>query len=45
MPLLLQVFVPLQVPLPPRLFVQLTEVTATLSETVPPMLKELLPVL
>ena len=38
MPLLLQLLVPLQVPLPPRLFDQLTEVTATLSAALPPML-------
>ena len=44
MPLLLQLLVPLQVPLPPRLFDQLTEVTALLSEAVPPMLNWELPV-
>ena len=44
MPLLLQVLVPLQVPLPPRLFFQLTAVTALLSEAVPPMLSWELPV-
>ena len=39
MPDLLQLVVPLQVPLPPRLFVQLTRVTFTLSVAVPPMLE------
>ena len=37
MPVLLQLVVPLQVPLPPRLFDQLTRVTAMLSEAVPAM--------
>jgi hypothetical protein len=45
MPFLLQLLVPLQSPLPPRLFVQLTCVTATLSEAVPAMSKEILLVL
>ena len=44
MALLLQVLVPLQVPLPPRLFVQRTEETALLSEAVPPMFSWELPV-
>ena len=44
MALSLQVFVPLQVPLPPRLFSQITDVTASLSEAEPPMLSWELPV-
>ena len=44
MALLLQVVVPLQVPLPPRLFDQLTAVTALLSAAVPPMFSWELPV-
>ena len=35
MPVWLQLLVPLQAPLPPRLLDQLTAVTATLSEAVP----------
>jgi hypothetical protein len=41
-PLWLQVVVPLQVPLPPLSLVQLTRVTPTLSEAVPPMFRLLL---
>ena len=42
MPVLLQDVVPLHVPLPPRLFDQVTCVTSTLSEAEPPMFRELL---
>ena len=44
MPLLRQSFVPLQAPLPPRLFDQLTDVTALLSEAEPAMFSWELPV-
>jgi len=40
----LQEFVPVHVPLPPRLFDQVTWVTATLSDAEPPMLKGVVPV-
>src|SRR5690348_17183412 len=41
MPLTVQFVVPLAVPLPPALFAHVTCVTPTLSDEVPPMVKEL----
>jgi hypothetical protein len=41
MPFALQLVVPLAVPLPPRLLLQVTCVTPTLSEAVPPRFTEL----
>src|SRR5213080_1530077 len=43
-PLAVQLVVPVAVPLPPRLFVHVTWVTPTLSDAVPPSVREALPV-
>jgi hypothetical protein len=43
-PLVLQLVVPLNVPPPPRLLLQVTWVTPTLSEAVPPIVRLLLDV-
>ena len=43
-PLADQLVVPVAVPLPPRLFVQVTRVTPTLSDAVPWSVREALPV-
>ena len=40
MPLAVQLVVPVVVPLPPRLFVHVTWVTPTLSEAVPPRVRD-----
>ena len=40
MPLAVQLVVPVAVPLPPRLFVHVTWVTPTLSEAVPPRVRD-----
>ena len=43
-PLAVQLVVPVAVPLPPELFVHVTWVTPTLSDAVPPSVREELPV-
>src|SRR6266545_2257381 len=40
MPLVVQLVVPVAVPLPPRLFAHVTWVTPTLSDAVPPRVRE-----